>query len=378
MKNFQWSWLTVLFLFFLSACTTSSTPTPTQALEPSPTSGPELARATPLPTFQNPLVAGTPTLPSPSSTQSPSTAAVTNATPIAASSAAYAVVLVSKNNTLTIRQNPGKGSKAIGSLAYNASNIRLTGNKSSLQDEKWVEIQSANGSGWVNAAYLTQSIQPSFFCNDAEVKALLTSFTNALKKKDAAVFQSLVSQDHGLKLKYLRGGAIANYSPAQVGWLFSSTYLMHWGAAPGSGMEVTGSFTQIILLVLQMSPIVHAPLASQGQLSMRRQVLVLAAPPVVAKEPPRGKPVPGAPPTGITILPPVPKKMTPPPPPMPAPPVAEESSPLLLFPQPAINATARLAPRIPAFIRLQVTVESLRDMLVYLSLPVFLAGASCR
>jgi hypothetical protein len=93
----------------------------------------------------------------------------------------------------------------------------------------------------------TQSIQPSFFCNDPQVRALLASFTKALKTQDAGAFQSLVSQDHGLKLGYLRGGAIANYSPAQVGWLFSSTYQMHWGAAPGSGMEVTGPFSQIIL-----------------------------------------------------------------------------------------------------------------------------------
>jgi hypothetical protein len=244
MKNSHLLCLTLLLLVFLSACTTLSTPTPTQALEPSPTIGPELARATPLPTFQNPLAVGTPTLPSPASTQASSTAAVTNATP---SATTYAVVLVSKNNTLTIRQNPGKGSKAIGSLPYDAKNIHLTGNESHMEDEKWVEIQNTDGSGWVNAAYLTQSISSSFFCNDPQVKTLLASFSNALKTKDAGVFQTLVSPAHGLKLGYLRGGTIANYSLAQVGWLFSSTYPMHWGEAPGSGMAVTGSFSQIIL-----------------------------------------------------------------------------------------------------------------------------------
>jgi hypothetical protein len=148
MKNSHLVWLKVLFLVFLTACTTTTTPIPTPALEPSPTNGPELARATTLPILQNPLVEETSALSSPASSQVSSTAAATNATASAGSATTYAVVLVGKNNTLTIRQKPGKGSKAIGSLPYDAKNIHLTGNESHLEDEKWVEIQNAGGSGW--------------------------------------------------------------------------------------------------------------------------------------------------------------------------------------------------------------------------------------
>ena len=47
--------------------------------------------------------------------------------------------------------------------------------------------------------------------------------------------------------RLLRDGRIVNYDRAHAAALFESTYVVDWGAAPGSGLPVKGSFHDLLV-----------------------------------------------------------------------------------------------------------------------------------
>ncbi len=158
------------------------------------------------------------------------------------------MILVSEGDALNVRQAASSSSPIVDKLPAQAADVTLTGNDTIVGSERWVEIvRSGGGKGWVNASYLTEKVTPAAFCKDNQVTDLLAHFKQALDQKDGKALASLVSPQHGMILRYLRGGAVVNYTPDQVKWLFSSTYIMDWGAHPGSGLEVKGSFHQEVL-----------------------------------------------------------------------------------------------------------------------------------
>lgn len=250
----------IIFLAALPACNFPFNPAPTQGALPTLTPGGE-ALPTALPAFPPtitpesntaptalPTVAGVPTA-APTAiapTTAPTTAiSQTPLTPV------YGVVLLRLKETLTVREKPGLGGKPIESLPYDATGINPTGNETNVNGERWIEIKRPGGNGWVNANYVTQIVSPNAFCSDAQVQTLLGNFKGAVQKKNGDALKAMVSPVHGLSLYFIRGGTIANYTPDEASWVFQSTYQMKWGPAPGSGKDVVGSFTQVILPKLQ-------------------------------------------------------------------------------------------------------------------------------
>jgi hypothetical protein len=108
----------------------------------------------------------------------------------------------------------------------------------------------------------TTSVQPTItpvvvatqqitnFCADAQAQALIDNFKNALQTSNAALLASLVSRLHGMDARLYRNGRVVNYDQQHAQFLFSSTYAVDWGAAPGSGLETKGSFHEIVLPAL--------------------------------------------------------------------------------------------------------------------------------
>jgi len=202
-------------------------PTPTQSQPPTQ----------PLPTATQPIL--------PTQTNSTANTAVPTPVPI---SGQYSVVLVAANDVLNVRQNAGVDQSIVDKLAPDAAGIRLTGNQTTLGDQRWIEIQTPGGKqGWVNAFYLTEAVPPATFCTDTRVDTLLADLKNALVNRDGEKLRSLVSPAHGISLTYLRGATVANYSQEEAGWLFQSTYETNWGPHPGSGMELKGTFSGEVL-----------------------------------------------------------------------------------------------------------------------------------
>jgi len=63
---------------------------------------------------------------------------------------------------------------------------------------------------------------------------------------DGALLSSLVSPN-GMEVRYFRNGTAITYTPHQAGFLFETTFEANWGPEPGSGLDKTGSFHDVIV-----------------------------------------------------------------------------------------------------------------------------------
>jgi hypothetical protein len=111
-----------------------------------------------------------------------------------------------------------------------------------------VQVQNpSGGSGWVNAAFLTEYVAPVAFCADTRVNTLLTNFGNALATSNGETLAALVSPAHGMAVRLWRYGNVVIFHTNDAPWVFGSTYVHHWGEAPGSGLDTNGAFHVVVL-----------------------------------------------------------------------------------------------------------------------------------
>src|SRR5258707_1577497 len=102
----------------------------------------------------------------------------------------------------------------------------------------------------ISPSSVTQ-LPPGAFCSDPQSTALIDSFKTALQTSDGSLLSSLVSPVHGMDARYFRNGQVVNYDQLHAQFLFDSTYVVDWGAAPASGLEKKGSFHEVVLPALQ-------------------------------------------------------------------------------------------------------------------------------
>jgi hypothetical protein len=161
----------------------------------------------------------------------------------------YAVIGVARNDTLNIREAAGINTKIVARLNHDTINLWLTGKEQTASGRRWVEVLRPGrpGTGWVNAAYLTEYVAPQVFCADPRAQAVLDQAASAFQKGNGKQLAALVSPLHGLDVTYLRTGSVANYTPEEAQFVFDSTYAMKWGTHPASGAPVTGSFHDLVL-----------------------------------------------------------------------------------------------------------------------------------
>ncbi len=82
------------------------------------------------------------------------------------------------------------------------------------------------------------------FCLDSRPRAIIGLLRTALLTSDGPLLASLVDPMHGMDAQVLRNGTIVNYDQDRAMHLFQSDYVVDWGAAPGSGIHMQGSFRQ--------------------------------------------------------------------------------------------------------------------------------------
>ena len=85
------------------------------------------------------------------------------------------------------------------------------------------------------------------FCEDPQVLDIISQLETAVRTSDGALLASLVSPQHGMDARLFRDGRVVNYDREHAAALFESTYALNWGTAPGSGLEVRGSFRELIV-----------------------------------------------------------------------------------------------------------------------------------
>jgi hypothetical protein len=245
-------------LVALTGCSISfsGTPTllPTQVIIPSPT-----------PLLVTPTITS-PALTVPTSTTSLPTLATGLLTPTTGSaptattgriipgvpSGPYAVILIGADDVLNVRTGAGAVNAISGSFTASATNVMRTGPSIMADGDLWVQVQNPGGGiGWVNDQYLTEYVPPATFCADVRINTLLTNLGNALKTSDGERLASLVSPAHGMTLWLWRYGTPIIFDREHARWVFDSTYIHNWGAAPASGMDTIGSFHEKVLPFLQ-------------------------------------------------------------------------------------------------------------------------------
>jgi hypothetical protein len=238
-------------LLGLGACSLKA---PTPISTPIPLSTPTVPPATSVPTASPTpeLATAAPTQSLPTLTPAPAaaTAAPGGVLPTALPggilpgqpSGPYGVIQVASGDVLKVHAAAGTGSSVIGSFAATVNNVMRTGPNTNVSDALWVQVISpGGGTGWVNAAYLTEYVAPATFCADGRVNTLLTNFASAVTTSNGAALYPLVSPRHGMAVRLWRNGNAIVFDQAHAQWIFSSTFNHDWGAAPGSGLETIGA-----------------------------------------------------------------------------------------------------------------------------------------
>ena len=87
----------------------------------------------------------------------------------------------------------------------------------------------------------------SSICSDPQVTALIDSFKRAVLNADGILLSSLISPTRHMDVVFFRDGTVITYTPEQAKFLFETTFEVDWGAAPGSGQQVTGSFHDVVV-----------------------------------------------------------------------------------------------------------------------------------
>jgi hypothetical protein len=97
------------------------------------------------------------------------------------------------------------------------------------------------------ASIVPTAITSDAFCEDPAPRALIDAFKTAVLTSDGDLLGTLVSPSHGMDARLFRDGRVVNYDRPHASALFESSFQVNWGAAPGSGLETTGSFRELLL-----------------------------------------------------------------------------------------------------------------------------------
>lgn len=167
-------------------------------------------------------------------------------------STAYQVAFVAVNDVLNVRTGPGPDYPVAGELAPNADDIALLDEgQTLLTGAVWVPIEADSLSGWVNSRFLTESVSSEEFCADDDASRLISNLQAAIAGRDSQLLTELVHPQRGLRLRLNWWNEEILLSGDEVAQLFDQTATYDWGTEDGSGFPVSGSFSAVLLPLLE-------------------------------------------------------------------------------------------------------------------------------
>jgi hypothetical protein len=119
-----------------------------------------------------------------------------------------------------------------------------------VDDSLWVPINAGTVSGWVNSRFLTEQVDAALFCSDPEPRSLLDSLKSAVSQRNGQSLASLSDLSRGLRVRRYWNSEGVRFEDEQIANVFNSTSSYFWGVADGSGLDINGSFNDIILPLL--------------------------------------------------------------------------------------------------------------------------------
>lgn len=239
-------WLAGLLIFTVLACQTLA---PEEAATPPPpptTSQPENGRPTqPTATPNRTPPEPTPTL----AANDVQPTATLDAVPVDTESG-YQVVFVEQDDVLNIRSGAGVRNEIVGMLPPGATGVTLTGAGQVVDGTLWVPVQAGSVRGWASSRFLSQSVASDDFCGDPEPLAMLEQLETAIVDRDGQALAQLVALERGLRFRRHWWNPGIRFEDEEVLDIFSSAQSFDWGVADGSGSPITGSFSQVMLPLL--------------------------------------------------------------------------------------------------------------------------------
>ncbi|MEW5986092.1 MAG: SH3 domain-containing protein [Chloroflexota bacterium] len=213
----------------------SATPTQVAELEAEATLPPPAVTTLPTNTATAAPTQTATLIPSPSPTVRPTT---------------YNVIYVTADDVLNVRTGPGADNEVAGELPPDAQGIEITGPGQTVEGHVWTPITAGSLSGWVNSFYLTEAITGGEFCQDGDVATLVEALLAAVVNRDGEALAGLVHPQRGLRVQTYWWNPTVFFSGDQLAGLFTSNESYYWGIEDGSGFDINGSFSQVILPML--------------------------------------------------------------------------------------------------------------------------------
>ena len=159
----------------------------------------------------------------------------------------YKVIHVDENDILNVRSGAGVSNGIVASLTPGQTGVRVVGFGQEVNGALWVPINVNNVSGWVNSRFLTENIPGGVFCADPEAQALIDELTAAIENRDGNGLANISSSTRGLRFRRYWHQDGVRFEDEEIANVFSSTQSYFWGIADGTGDDINGSFSEIML-----------------------------------------------------------------------------------------------------------------------------------
>ncbi len=159
----------------------------------------------------------------------------------------YRVIHIDENDILNVRNGAGVSNDIVASLTPGQSGVRVVGFGQDVNGALWVPINVNNVSGWVNSRFLTEDIPSDVFCADSEARALLDEITAVIENRNGNGLADISSLTRGLRFRRYWHQDGVRFEDEEIANVFSSSQSYFWGIADGTGDDINGSFSEIIL-----------------------------------------------------------------------------------------------------------------------------------
>ncbi len=114
----------------------------------------------------------------------------------------WSVVLVDREAMLPVYAEPSLGAAKVYNFPPTARGIRSLGPPKRSGKVVWLPIDTPNGSGWVEASFLTEEVDPKTFGGDRRPTELAREFVAALSSKEPRTLRKLTSNRGLIALRF--------------------------------------------------------------------------------------------------------------------------------------------------------------------------------
>ncbi|MBS3752757.1 MAG: hypothetical protein KGY46_05135 [Anaerolineales bacterium] len=163
-------------------------------------------------------------------------------TPETSSTTLYAVVGVSDDDVLNIREGPGAENEITATIPPHSTDIQTTGEGVDVDGSKWVPIEYLGEKGWVNAYFLAEQVGKV----DPELFEKSNQVLQALKEKDFRTLSDFVHPEKCLCFSpypTLHPEDLV-FCPAQIKTLAADQTKYEWGQFDGTGKPINMTFSE--------------------------------------------------------------------------------------------------------------------------------------